>query len=886
MTHDGRCSLQRRSTLLLAWAVGLGCLAGQAVFPQNAGRKLLLSEAGKAFFPLPSTALAYDDAPLCMARQPGGREDRDELLMSRDVDMSCRPDEFIETTGPFWTAPITSAEARQALSDADTLAQRGQLMDALLKLRVVEHAMPRIADRIALRRAQLLLRMDRPDEAYRAYQMAADSPERNIAAQARLGIVRGLLESGKREGEAELDKACKRYPNLGERGSLRLALAKAKETWGNKAGAAAIYRTIDLNDPESEAAEGARAALARLRAEGVPVKPLSPAEIIERAERIVKTGTLEDARAAVAEICSNTSLPAAIRGKGHALAARIARNEGDWDKAREEVQTALSLGAAPGECLRYLPRGLPPAKDADERAAMIRDGEAKIRKLVGPLPTKRGRAQTLKQALDIAVQYQLAEPATALLDALRQNKQAQGPMLFSAAILASGLASDESVANALEKTTSVYGIKVASLYHHARALERLGRYTEAAAEYREVIAEDDSSTRYYAMWAGVQLAQIPQTRGNCATEGDGDGPTYGLPSCANAPQPTQAPAEGLMTPSTEAAARIEEGDTTGSIPGVLVEDGEGTRGIAGPSLEEPDAVTLDARRQAVTRRLAPLIADHGAAFPWLARAADLIQLDLYEDAADEIGEAYLAYRDARGDWRLRAGVDAVLTGSAPARHAALGPVRRDRLALGPIAREELASIAEMLGDPGIALRMRDERRELRPRAYESDVEAAAIKYGLDPNLLFAVMRVESIYHRQIVSHAGAIGLMQIMPRTGRLISRELGVEDFDTIDLLNPRTNLEFAAWYLSSLIKRFDGRLPLAIASYNGGPHNVRLWMSAYPPSMPLDAFLERIPFEETHRYVRRVLTHYAAYRAQQNLPMTKLSVELPKIERDEVAF
>jgi soluble lytic murein transglycosylase-like protein len=61
---------------------------------------------------------------------------------------------------------------------------------------------------------------------------------------------------------------------------------------------------------------------------------------------------------------------------------------------------------------------------------------------------------------------------------------------------------------------------------------------------------------------------------------------------------------------------------------------------------------------------------------------------------------------------------------------------------------------------------------------------------------------------------------------------------------------------------------------------------MSAYPPSMPLDAFLERIPFEETHRYVRRVLTHYAAYRAQQNLPMTKLSVELPKIERDEIAF
>jgi soluble lytic murein transglycosylase len=54
----------------------------------------------------------------------------------------------------------------------------------------------------------------------------------------------------------------------------------------------------------------------------------------------------------------------------------------------------------------------------------------------------------------------------------------------------------------------------------------------------------------------------------------------------------------------------------------------------------------------------------------------------------------------------------------------------------------------------------------------------------------------------------------------------------------------------------------------------------------MPLDAFLERIPFSQTHRYVRRVLTHYAAYRAQQNLPMPRLSVELPSVQPDEMAF
>jgi soluble lytic murein transglycosylase len=56
--------------------------------------------------------------------------------------------------------------------------------------------------------------------------------------------------------------------------------------------------------------------------------------------------------------------------------------------------------------------------------------------------------------------------------------------------------------------------------------------------------------------------------------------------------------------------------------------------------------------------------------------------------------------------------------------------------------------------------------------------------------------------------------------------------------------------------------------------------------PEVPLDAFLERIPFSQTHRYVRRVLTHYAAYRAQQELPMTMLSLRLPEARTDEMAF
>ncbi len=845
-------------------AVGL-CLAGQALLPSVAGRSLL-SEARKVLLPGLSNASAWDDVPLCAARQPDQR--RRESLLGLDRELACVPGELVERSGPLWTAPITSAEARQALGEADLLATQGSLADALLKLRVVEHAMPRIADRIALRRAQLLLRLDRPEEAYAAYRFATESPDRNIAAQARLGVVRGLLESGHRSGEAELDKACKRYPNLGARGSLRLALARAKETWNNKAGAAAIYRTIDLTDPESPAAEAARAALNRLRVEGVKVQPFSPTELIERAERIVKTGTFEHARAAVAELCDNKSLPAAIRGKAHALGAKIARIEGDWETAREEIAKAMSLGAP--EALRYTPRGLPPATTDAELAAQRAEGDAKVRKLLGPRPwantAKRGKAQNLKAALDVAVTYDLADVASEVVDALRVNKQANAELRFSAAILASGLASDESLERLLATVAGEWGFRAAGTYHRARALERLGRTREAVAEYEKVQRLDDSETRYYAMWAGVQLAALPREE---------------LTACSLA----STDYDGTTRPGCEPAAEGGEHNPAEALgEGLVPAEPVGEFRLQRPN--EADLVASEVRRDTITQKLAPLIVAYGTAYPWLARAADLVQLDLYEDAADEIGEAYLAYRDARGSLRYRVGVDAVLTGSVPPRHLATGQLRRDRLMLTYDARLELATVSDLLGDPGVSVRLRDERRETRPRAYESDVNAAAAKFGVDPNLLLAVMRVESIYHRQIVSYAGAVGLMQIMPRTGMLISRELGVEDFDTMDLLNPRTNLEFAAWYLSSLIKRFDGRLPLAIAAYNGGPHNVRVWMSGYHDTMPLDAFLERIPFDQTHRYVRRVLTHYAAYRAQQNLPMTHLSVKLPAVKPDTVAF
>jgi soluble lytic murein transglycosylase len=204
-----------------------------------------------------------------------------------------------------------------------------------------------------------------------------------------------------------------------------------------------------------------------------------------------------------------------------------------------------------------------------------------------------------------------------------------------------------------------------------------------------------------------------------------------------------------------------------------------------------------------------------------------------------------------------------------------------------VARSELALAASAIGDFGTATSFGGlEMAETHPHAYAGEVAQVARKYGLDPDLLFAVMRVESVFQRRIISHAGAIGLMQIMPRTGRLIADKLGRHHVTTTDLLDPRTNLEFSAWYLRSLLERMDGRLPLAIAGYNGGPHNVRKWIRNYGSHVPLDAFLERIPFRETKRYVRRVLGYYAKYKADRGEKIDMMAVTLPGEKTSDIRF
>jgi soluble lytic murein transglycosylase len=144
---------------------------------------------------------------------------------------------------------------------------------------------------------------------------------------------------------------------------------------------------------------------------------------------------------------------------------------------------------------------------------------------------------------------------------------------------------------------------------------------------------------------------------------------------------------------------------------------------------------------------------------------------------------------------------------------------------------------------------------LYPRPYETDVHRAVARTGLPPELIYAIIRQESLYRADAGSSAGALGLMQLMPETARRTARRTDLPLPSRASLLIPAVNIPLGSEFLKYLIDRADGQVPLAVAGYNAGPAAVRRWLPTLP--METDVWAENIPFNETRTYVQRVAWH-----------------------------
>ena len=158
-----------------------------------------------------------------------------------------------------------------------------------------------------------------------------------------------------------------------------------------------------------------------------------------------------------------------------------------------------------------------------------------------------------------------------------------------------------------------------------------------------------------------------------------------------------------------------------------------------------------------------------------------------------------------------------------------------------------------------------------PLPFRADLERFSKQYGLDPFLMAALIRQESEFDPKVVSYANARGLTQIVPATGRELSRRLKLsQTFTTAKLFQPSFNLQLGSFYLQSLTAQMGGRLEAALAAYNAGPSRARAWLTWGDFQEPAE-FIETVPLAQTRNYIQTVLRNADAYRRIYAMPVER---------------
>ncbi|OQK17594.1 hypothetical protein AU255_06920 [Methyloprofundus sedimenti] len=150
-----------------------------------------------------------------------------------------------------------------------------------------------------------------------------------------------------------------------------------------------------------------------------------------------------------------------------------------------------------------------------------------------------------------------------------------------------------------------------------------------------------------------------------------------------------------------------------------------------------------------------------------------------------------------------------------------------------------------------------------PVDYAEKIEENALIQQLESAIIYGLVRRESMFDPSAGSPAGAMGLMQIMPGTGRQIAKETHFPWRSKAVLLQPSVNLKFGAYYYKQMLDKFDGNFALAAAAYNAGPHNVNKWLKI-DRDYAADIWIETIPYKETRAYVAAVLTYALIYQSR----------------------
>lgn len=167
-----------------------------------------------------------------------------------------------------------------------------------------------------------------------------------------------------------------------------------------------------------------------------------------------------------------------------------------------------------------------------------------------------------------------------------------------------------------------------------------------------------------------------------------------------------------------------------------------------------------------------------------------------------------------------------------------------------------------------------------PIAFRRQVMSHSDKHQLDPAWVFGVLRQESAFNPEARSHAGAMGLMQLMPRTARGVARHLKLPLHDTWELFKPNRNIQLGTAHLRRVLDIHGNNQVLATAAYNAGSSRVKSWLPAQ--DQPADVWIETVPFNETRNYVQRVMATTPIFEQRLGRQVTRLDRRLLGVAKD----
>ncbi len=156
---------------------------------------------------------------------------------------------------------------------------------------------------------------------------------------------------------------------------------------------------------------------------------------------------------------------------------------------------------------------------------------------------------------------------------------------------------------------------------------------------------------------------------------------------------------------------------------------------------------------------------------------------------------------------------------------------------------------------------------LFPKAYWSDLKRSSAANGLDPYLVASLIRQESEFNPNAVSRANAVGLMQLLPKTGKQVAKEVKLQHYNANQLYTPAVNLQLGTRYFRGMVDKFGGSFEYALAAYNAGSDRVEDWLSQGKYRDPQE-FVESIPFTETREYVQAILRNASVYKQLYETP------------------